>query len=434
MISPTDDQRQALREIHAANKPGNRHLLVGSAGTGKTTLMQDVVREFQAMGLSVALTAPTHKAVAVLADKTKKAGLDVGCMTIHSLLSLYPKQAGERQVFVRRKHAAAVTADVVVIDECSMLTAELMAFIRRHLSMCFVLFVGDPAQLPPVGEKASQSFDIKSRSTLSTIVRQGADNPVLDAAHIIRRSQGGPMEWSWMKQNKKPPLGVYTPGDRIDAWLKKAFTSKDFDENPDRFRYMAWTNERVAQINAKIRRWRYGDNIPTPFVVGERALLRSAVVIDDCILLNNNEEAVVRAIRKDQYICKLHRSLKADEWVASVNSWRVTLQRDNEEAQIDVHIPRDADTYDRVVRKITDEALSGDPDRWKSLQEFKSGMARLQSIYALTVHCSQGSTFTNAFVDVPNIRRLASENPLEAQQMFYVAATRPTDALVLAGV
>ena len=135
-------QERALAEIIGAFNPGDRHLLTGYAGSGKTTLMQRVALEFQKHKRAVVLTAPTHKAVSVLAAKTKQAGIPVECQTIHSLLSLKPETRGDRQEFVRKKYAPPVTQDVVVIDECSMLDAAMMRHIRRHLPNSFVLYTG----------------------------------------------------------------------------------------------------------------------------------------------------------------------------------------------------------------------------------------------------------------------------------------------------
>ncbi|MGG5810963.1 ATP-dependent DNA helicase [Falsiroseomonas sp. CW058] len=428
------DQSRAAAEIMRAMSPRSRHLLTGYAGSGKTTLIMSLLKEACEQRKSVVLTAPTHKAVSVLARKAGEAGIDVECRTIQSLLGLRPKIEEERQVFVRDRHAPPVDFDVIIIDECSMLGADLMAHIRRYASRAFVLFVGDPAQLPPVGETESQSFSTRSRSHLETIVRQSADNPVLDAAHEIRRTQGGPIDWSWCRPRKAPPLGVYLPGGRLDAWLRKAFTSPEFDEKPDSFRYLAWTNSRVAEINARVRRWRYGDRIPTPFMPGERALFRAPVMLDDVVLFNNNEEATVHSIGADMFRYGLDPSYRSEGWVAAIPSWRISLRRDGHEGMFDVHLPRDAEALRGSLDRIAAEAAEGDKERWKDLHRLKSSMADMQSVYALTVHKSQGSTMRNVFVDVPDIRRRASDNPLECQQMLYVAATRPTDALVLAGV
>jgi exodeoxyribonuclease-5 len=427
-----DDQNNAVGEIMAAMSPGVTHLLTGFAGSGKTTLVQVLADRLVKAGQKVALTATTHKAVAVLARKYRTAGIaDVACVTIHSLLSLTPKPRGDRLVFERKKHAEPVTADVVVIDECSMVSEEMMVHIRRHLKCAFVLLVGDPAQLPPVGETESQTFGTKSRSHMSVIVRQGADNPVLNAAHIIRCSQGGAMDWDWTKPAKAAPFGVFSPGPAIDMWMRKGFTSKEFAADPDTFRYLCWTNDRVAQVNRKVRRWLYGDNIPTPFMPGERALVRQPLVRDGSIILATNEEASVVSIEAGIFERRFDTRFDAPGWSASIASWKMVLRKDDGE-EVEVHSIRDEGEYNRVLARIADEAADN-RERWGDHHSFKSSVARLQSIYAMTVHTSQGSTFRNVFIDVPDIRRRASSNLLEAQQLFYVAATRPTHALVLVG-
>ena len=147
----TTDQAEALRKIEAAYEPGEFYLLTGHAGSGKTYLMQWLTKDMLAKKRRIVLSAPTHKAVAVLARKLAEANIkDVPCRTIHSILSLTPKPRTDRLVFERARDAEPVMADVVVVDECSMVSEDLYRHIKRHLPNAFVLFVGDPAQLPPV--------------------------------------------------------------------------------------------------------------------------------------------------------------------------------------------------------------------------------------------------------------------------------------------
>lgn len=426
-------QQRAFDEILAANQPGCFHLLTGHAGAGKTFLVQHLARVLTERKVGIVLTAPTHKAVAVLARKLQSSGVHIPCATIHSLLSLAPKPRGDRLVFERKKHAQPVMADVVVIDECSMISLEMMRHIRRHLPVSFVLFVGDPAQLPPVGEEASQTFGTKSHSHLETIVRQGAGNPILDAADIIRSSQGGALDWSWCKPARAVPLGVYVPS-VPDEWMKDAFTSKEFAADADTFRYLCWTNERVASVNAKVRRWIYGGKTPTPFMPGERALVRGPVLDEDgkTPLLMTNEEATVVSIREDNFIYPIRHIENADGWNATVPSWSIEMTKDDGQ-QVEIHIPRDERTYNKVLARIAEEAADN-RQRWGDHHGFKQRMAKLQAVYALTVHTSQGSTIKHCFMDVADIRRRAASNPLECQQLCYVAATRPTHTLTLIGV
>jgi energy-coupling factor transporter ATP-binding protein EcfA2 len=426
-----DDQTEALAAINKARQPGDRHLLTGYAGSGKTTLMQRFAQDLRKLGKEVILTAPTHKAVAVLAKKIAEAKIEgVPCRTIHSLLSLKPKVYGDRMLFERDRRAEAVTADVVVVDECSMIDAALYANIRRHLPMAFVLFVGDPAQLPPVGEVASETFSIKARSHLSTIVRQGVGNPILEAANTIRESQGGPADWSWCKSATAPPLGVYLPRSSADEWMKKAFTSPEFEADPDHHRYLCWTNQRVADVNVKIRAWRYGDNIPTPFMPGERAMFRAPVIKDKTVIFNTNEEAKVLKISTGLYRHEFDECTGVGSWKAELPTWNIQLESDAGD-KVNVHMSADNRAFSQIVNRVKDEAADARV-RWKHLHGFQGALAKMQSIYAMTTHTAQGSTHVNSFVDIPDIRK--NTNTLEMQKMCYVAVTRPTNALILVGV
>jgi ATP-dependent exoDNAse (exonuclease V) alpha subunit len=88
--------------------------------------------------------------------------------------------------------------------------------------------------------------------------------------------------------------------------------------------------------------------------------------------------------------------------------------------------------FQRVVERIKDEAAESRL-RWKHLHEFQQSLAQLQSVYCLTVHRSQGSTFQTSFLDLSDIRRREKTNLLEAQQMLYVAVTRPSQRLIVVG-
>lgn len=429
----TTDQAEALRNIEAAYTPGESYLLTGHAGSGKTYLMQCLAKNMLAKRRRIILSAPTHKAVTVLARKLIESDIKgVPCRTIHSVLSLTPKPRTDRLVFERDRDAEPVTAELVVVDECSMVSEDLLRHIKRHLPDAFVLFAGDPAQLPPVGEAASLTFATNKRSHLTTIVRQSAGNPILAAANIIRTSQGNSIDMSWcVPSAAENNHGIFLPAGAAHRWMKKAFTSPEFDADPDSFRYLAWTNFRVRQINELIRTWRYGSDIPTPFMPGENALFRAPVIVDDSVLFGNNEEAKVLAIERSTFTYEIEQANELPRWAASIPSWQITLRND-EGHEKTVHMQADEREFQKVVERIKDEAEQS-RIRWKHLHEFQQSLARLQSVYCLTVHRSQGSTFQTAFLDLPDIRRREKTNLLEAQQMLYVAVTRPSQRLIVVG-
>lgn len=429
----TLSQRTALDEIikaHAEGRP--THLLTGYAGSGKTTLMQEVAQHFLRMKVVTVITAPTHKATAVLRSKVPK---DVECRTIQSHLGLQPSLQGRGTTLIRAKRPQTIPDGVVIIDECSMISRELMGWIRDLLKFCFVLFVGDPAQLPPVGEEASPSFSVPSKSHLETVVRQAAGNPILEAATIIRQSQGGSVDWSWVQDARRDSSGLFIPKD-VESWVRKAFTSDAFDADNDSFRYLCWTNSRVHQVNQMVRQWRYGEHIEMPFMLGERAVARAPFSRQNedknRQQIATNEEVLVMDIQPSRLSYRFETCGSVAAWSTDIPSWELTVLTMSGE-EITAHLVQDERQLQAVERRLVQEAKQ-ERKRWQHRFAFQSALLNLQAIYAMTVHTSQGSTFRNVFVDLGDIRRRAGGNPLETQQLCYVALTRATDMVFLVNV
>jgi hypothetical protein len=117
-------------------------VLIGPAGTGKTTLLRALVE--QLAGGRVVLLAPTGKARVQL-------GGQVTTATLASFLRHSGRFDGERYL-VLDEHAVRIDSDLVVIDEASVLTEEMLAAILDALrSIGRLILVGDPRQLPPIG-------------------------------------------------------------------------------------------------------------------------------------------------------------------------------------------------------------------------------------------------------------------------------------------
>lgn len=436
-----DGQQAALGEILASFEDGKqRHLLTGFAGTGKTTLMQAVVRSLVDKGVTVVVTAPTHKAVHVLAGKLAEAGLShVESMTIHSLLGLKPAAGdSERSVLKRSGRSKTDEFKAVVIDECSMLGADLQGYIDNDLRRHWVLYVGDPAQLPPVGEDEASCFKTtKGKSHLANIVRQAADNPILKAATALREQQGGAVDWSWCKAEEAPPFGVYLAGDDASDWMRDAFTSAEFKADNDAFRYVAWTNARVNEVNARVRSWIYGET-PTPFVPGERVLCRAPVLNPGGMpVISTNEEVPVVSIAAGIATFRFDKCAggagkqELAAWTYDMPVWKVELQHP-EAGRVVADLPRNPDDAVAMDRRLVSEAKVN-RSRWFDRFQAKERIADLRSVYAMTAHVSQGSSFGNCFLDVADCRKRERSNPLEMQRLLYVAATRPRFALVLVG-
>jgi exodeoxyribonuclease-5 len=174
-------QDAALKAVARWLKAGAPQIfrLFGYAGVGKTTLARHVAETADG---TTAFAAFTGKAAHVMRQKGC-----AGASTIHSLIyrATDADEEGE-PVFMLRPDAPASQADLIVIDECSMVDEELG---RDLLSFGKpVLVLGDPAQLPPVkggGYFTSAEPDVM----LTEIHRQAADNPILRLSMAIREER-----------------------------------------------------------------------------------------------------------------------------------------------------------------------------------------------------------------------------------------------------
>ncbi|MEO0400185.1 MAG: AAA family ATPase [Pseudomonadota bacterium] len=175
------EQDAALKAVDQWLHKGESQVfrLFGYAGVGKTTLARHFAEN--ATG-EVAFAAFTGKAAHVMRQKGC-----AGATTIHALIY---RPTGDEEgedgalMFSLRRDAPASQADLIIIDECSMVDEELGRDLLSFQKP--VLVLGDPAQLPPV--KGGGFFtDAEPDYMLTDIHRQAADNPIIRASMDIRQ-------------------------------------------------------------------------------------------------------------------------------------------------------------------------------------------------------------------------------------------------------
>jgi exodeoxyribonuclease V alpha subunit len=146
-------------------------LLTGGPGTGKSRTVAAIVKLLRAKGTDIALAAPTGRAAKRLEELT-----DHPAVTVHRLLGAQGTSGG-----FARNEEWPLDADVVVVDEASMLDVELTAAL---LEACpdgtHLLLVGDPAQLPSIGPG----------HVLGDMIDSGAV-PVTELTTLYRQAEGG---------------------------------------------------------------------------------------------------------------------------------------------------------------------------------------------------------------------------------------------------
>lgn len=178
-------------------------LLNGYAGTGKTTLIGAVVKSFWKLKKTLVLIAPTGRAAKVVSNYS---GLQA--QTIHKKI-YQPKKSGGGVQFVlkQNKHHNCV----FIVDEASMIPdkptdnnyfdhASLLEDLLKYVYSgreCQLIFIGDTAQLPPVGADLSPALDAQKLSTvygksvihieLDEVMRQSLESDILHNATILRQ-------------------------------------------------------------------------------------------------------------------------------------------------------------------------------------------------------------------------------------------------------
>ena len=181
-------EEQQIRAVESAANNGVC-VITGGPGTGKTTIMGTIVRMFAAGEFEIAVAAPTGRAAKRI---TETSGFEA--KTIHRLLEYSSLGEGDEGMYFARNEESPLDADVVIVDEASMIDILLMqALLRAMKPGSRLILVGDADQLPPVGAgnvlRDIIDSEIVHTVQLDRIFRQAQESLIVVNAHRINKGE-----------------------------------------------------------------------------------------------------------------------------------------------------------------------------------------------------------------------------------------------------
>ena len=176
----TKKQEEGLQIALDRHRAGEKYTVIsGYAGTGKSTLVRFIIDALDVDQNKVAYATYTGKAAEVLRKKGNP-----NAMTLHKLLyDSIPRQGGG---FIRIPKKQ-LDYSIVVVDEVSMVPKTMVDMLLAH--RIYILFLGDPFQLPQIDKKETHTLLDKPHIFLDQVMRQAAESEIIQLTMKIRNGE-----------------------------------------------------------------------------------------------------------------------------------------------------------------------------------------------------------------------------------------------------
>ena len=453
-------QRQAIDSINNfLNSMETSFLLQGKGGTGKTTIIKKVLSELNPR--EVLAIAPSHKAKKVL-DRSingnvPEGGKKINAVTLASALAIKLDEATGKftpDEFKRSMGQVPIKkAKYIIIDESSMVSDKLLAEILQFAPKgAKIIFMGDKAQLPPVGQETdSKVFDIKTGYELREKMRQAATSPIINVGTVVSENvesttgrvsnpitqemrvnstdavSGSSVIW---ENNESKALDEFVEDIKLangDVNYAKIVTFNNQLHN---------SPQSVKTLNTKVRQRLFGAQAATQqYIPGEILTAYETFSFDQgpesLPEFTNSEDLIVESVTFASnvpftaFASSKQKGARSKTFNFDINYLNLIA----EDGTIRRNIPVIADSS----RAAYDKALS---DLFKTDMQLayilKAKFGNLEYGYAITSHKAQGSTYKNVYVMEDNIMGPSNGGSVKAKnQSLYVAVSRPTTKLVM---
>ena len=443
--------------------PTQYYVIEGKAGTGKTTIAKEILKEFEDEQIYVA--AVSHKAKGVIKNSFGEDTRGKKFFSIAGLLGMKGINDNDTQTTKFQTGIKVPLLDnppaLLVIDEASMITEDVLKKIidiNSSLSRPFqMLFLGDIGQIQPIRDdqsefyrthkdllnKKSDIFNSKHKSKLITRVRQGEANPILPYAdyfwensqkenpefnptqHIVRNNQ---------ITDKGSLLFSNSEGEVLNSVIKavKNAVEKGLTNHVKIVTYHV--NEKT-ELNQKIHEALFGKD--SDYSKGDMLILNSPYDLPDVnATMENSSEIQIKGIQDTDVdelgVHTLYLETNGTAYTRTGN--------EQKDCVIQVVSRNDIGLYNQKLQELasqakrqTNKALKR--QAWKDFWEYKGRYADVDFGYAITAHKSQGSTYDIVVVDEKDIMGTSATSNQEKSELIYTALTRPRKtAIVISSV
>ena len=482
-------QKEAIQTIEGFLKTSNKlFTLKGSAGTGKSTIITTILHKNEHKTKKIAFCATTNKAVSILKEMSKIKDIrEVVFLTIHKLLNIKRKiDKNGKELFetnidkdenklLKTKAKSIYNYDIIVIDESSMITKEIIMKLIKISDKIKgkIIFVGDSAQLPPVNEKHSLVFrtdDIQGYELMEIMRYKGN---IVNLCNKVRELVFDNSTKFSLKQFENENIKRYK---KFDKWVKSYLDIYNKTEITEIPIFIVYTNMQCDKINKKIRENLFLKKVEDldMYDLGKDKKLdkyvKGEIIIFNGYYVSNNkfkyytsqkekvflvEEHIFRLINFSKNILENLDKLIIDiETKSTIEKYLNNLFDLLEDFSIEIFklhlinkdfilVVKDIEKYNltidksreiliklkRFMEKRNKENISFMTFLWEYFYEkMIDKFADISYGYCITTHKSQGSTFSNIYVDMNNII-FKNSNEEESFRCLYTAITRTSEKL-----
>lgn len=453
----------AVSFLKTNTDPTQYYVIEGKAGTGKTTIAKEILKEFEDEQIYVA--AVSHKAKGVIKSSFGDDTRGKKFFSIAGLLGMKGINDNDTQTTKFQVGLKVPLLDnppaLLVIDEASMITEDVLKKIidiNSSLSRPFqMLFLGDIGQIQPIRDeqsefyrthkdllnKKSDIFNSKHKSKLITRVRQGEANPILPYAdyfwensqkenpelnptqHIVRNNQITDNGSLLFSNSESEVLNSVIKA--VKNAVEKGLTNH--------VKIVTYHVNEKTELNQKIHEALFGKD--SDYSKGDMLILNSPYDLPDVnATMENSSEIQIKSIQDtdvDEFgVHTLYLETNGTAYTRTGN--------EQKDCVIQVVSRNDIGLYNQKLQELasyakrqTNRALK--KQAWSNFWEYKGRYADVDFGYAITAHKSQGSTYDIVVVDEKDIMGTTATSNQEKSELIYTALTRPRKtAIVISSV